>query len=124
LAIEGQKKGGGTIFGPRRLLDVGNSGSDFDGNNVAVLVWVLECRHALSRSQPTEESIEELSVEELEIRYQEMYRCSLVANQDRDVFDYSWPEMYGTHLYSRLKNFLHRHQLAQQFLDQDKAGKR
>jgi len=72
MAIEGQKKGGRTIFGSRGPLDVGNSGSDFDGNNVAVLVWISECRQALSRSQPTEESIEKLFVEELEIRYQEM----------------------------------------------------
>ena len=54
-----------------------------------------------------------------------MYRCSVVANRDHDVFDYSWlAETYGTHVYSRLNNFLHRRQLARQFLDQDKAGKR
>jgi len=48
LAIEGQKKGGRTIFGSRRLLDVGNRRGDLDGDNVAVLVWIPECRYGLS----------------------------------------------------------------------------
>src|SRR5712664_2473087 len=32
------------------LLNVGTGRSDLDGNSVAVLVWVSECRHALSDS--------------------------------------------------------------------------
>jgi hypothetical protein len=47
LAIEGQKKGGRTIFGSRRLLDVGNRRGDLDGDNVAGLVWVPEFRYGL-----------------------------------------------------------------------------
>src|ERR1700682_2712616 len=47
LAIEGQKKGRRTIFGSRRLLDVGNRRGDLDGDNVAGLVWVPEFRYAL-----------------------------------------------------------------------------
>jgi hypothetical protein len=48
LAIEGQKKNGGTIFSSRRLLDVGDRRGDFDGHNVAGLVWVPEFRYGLS----------------------------------------------------------------------------
>src|ERR1700682_4917075 len=47
LAIEGQKKGGRTIFGSRRLLDVGNRRGDLDGDNVAGLAWVPEFRYGL-----------------------------------------------------------------------------
>ena len=47
LAIEGQKKNGGTIYSSRRLLDVGNRRGNFDGNNVADLVWVPEFRYGL-----------------------------------------------------------------------------
>src|SRR6202047_366517 len=47
LAIEGQKKGSRTIFGSRRLLDVGNRRGDLDGDNVAGLVWVPEFRYGL-----------------------------------------------------------------------------
>jgi hypothetical protein len=50
LAIEGQKKGSGTIFSSRRLLDVGNRRGNLDGNNVAGLVWVPEFRYGLSNS--------------------------------------------------------------------------
>ena len=39
-----------TRFGCSRVLDVGHSLRGLDGNNVAVLVWVPECRHALSDS--------------------------------------------------------------------------
>jgi hypothetical protein len=48
LAIEGQKKNGGTIYSLRRLLDVGNSWCDLDGNNAAVLIRIFERRHALT----------------------------------------------------------------------------
>ena len=50
MAIEGQKKNGGTIYGSRKLLDLGNRRGDFDGNNVAGLVWVPEFRYGLSDS--------------------------------------------------------------------------
>ena len=47
LAIEGQKENGGTIYGSRRLLDVGNRRGDLNGDNVASLVWVPEFRYGL-----------------------------------------------------------------------------
>ena len=50
MAIEGQKKNGGTIYSSRRLLDVGNRRGNFDGDNVADLVWVPEFRYGLSKS--------------------------------------------------------------------------
>ena len=50
FADTGQKKGGGKIHDSRRLLDVGNHRGSLDGDNVAVLVWVSECRHALNDS--------------------------------------------------------------------------
>jgi hypothetical protein len=47
LAIEGQKKNGGTIYSSRRLMDVGNRRGDFDGPNVAGPVWIPEFRYGL-----------------------------------------------------------------------------
>ena len=47
FADKGQKKSGGQIHNSRRFLDVGPGRSDLDGDNVAVPVWVSECRHAL-----------------------------------------------------------------------------
>ena len=47
LAIEREKKNGGAIYSSRRLLDVGNRRGDFDGDNVAGLVWVPEFRYGL-----------------------------------------------------------------------------
>ena len=50
LAIEGQKKGSGTIFSSRRLLDVGNRRGDFDWHNAAGPVRVPKFRYGLSSS--------------------------------------------------------------------------
>jgi hypothetical protein len=47
LAIEGQKKGSGTIFSSRRRLDVGNRRGDFDWHNVAGPVWIPKFRYGL-----------------------------------------------------------------------------
>jgi hypothetical protein len=43
LAIEGQKKNGGTIYGSRRSLDLGNRRRNLDGNDVVGLTWISAC---------------------------------------------------------------------------------
>lgn len=77
------------------------------------------------------DSVGRISVQELLLRESEMNKCGFVDPPHPDNSNYNHPEtylflqgLYSNEIGIRLVDFITRHNMWQQFLDEDAAGKR